>query len=114
MAIAVARAKESAQFEAQLANASPELRELKQLHRSENWRAEAGDSRMVEGLNKFAEKHDQLPEDCLAWLRDFIESVNGYKGVWNAPDAMKGKKKDKPVYKSVRIRDLVKRLRDLT
>ncbi|GIW83421.1 MAG: hypothetical protein KatS3mg105_5228 [Gemmatales bacterium] len=101
--------EEVAAFEASLANDSEPLRKLKQLKRDQNWRNEAGDNNMISALQKFADEHPDPPQDCLDWIRDWLESIPKYKGVWDDPDATKGKN-EKPKYRAKAVRDLVKRL----
>jgi len=96
-------------FEASLKNDSEPLQRLKRLQREQRWERSAGDQNMVAALNTFANEHTQPPSDCLAWIRDLLEGIPNYQGVWSDPDAMRGKAK-KPKYKAPTIRDLVKRL----
>ena len=53
--------------------------------------------KMTNGLLQFAQSHPNLPQDCLDWIRDWVESIPNYKGVWDNPAKTKGKK-NKPVY----------------
>ena len=107
---AAREAAEKAAFEQSLANDSEPLRQLKQMQRDQNWKPTAGDNNMVAALKKFADEHPDPPQDCLDWIHDWLESIPSYSGVWDDPDAMKGKKKDKPKYRSKSIRDLVRQL----
>ena len=102
---------EQAAFEASIADASPPLRQLKERRRNQNWQLSAGDQNMRSTLQEFAENNPEPPEDCLDWIRDLLESIPNYKGVWQNPDAARGKaKKPKPKFGAAWIRDLVKRL----
>lgn len=103
-------AAEKAAFEASLANASEPLRKLMQLQRDQNWERSAGDNRMISGLQQFVKDHTDLPEDCIAWIRTWLESIPNYAGVWDDPDQMTGRKNDRPKYGSKAIREIVKQL----
>lgn len=103
-------AAEQAAFEVSLANDSEPLRQLKQLQRDQNWQRTAGDHNMITALQKFADENPNPPQDCLDWIREWLESIPNYKGVWADPEAMKGKKGDRNKYGSKAIRELVKRL----
>ncbi len=105
------RKAEKAEFEKSLESASEELRQLKTLQREHQWKPEAGDHNMLQDLQTFADQHPDPPDDCLAFVQQWLESIPNYKGVWENPDAMKGKKKDKPKYSSRAIRELVHRFR---
>lgn len=102
------RKAEDAEFEKSLESASPELRQLKTLQRDEKWNLSAADDNMLSALETFAENHNDPPQDCLDWIRDLLESIPKYKGVWDNPEATRGKK-NKPKYGSKRIRELVHR-----
>lgn len=65
---------------------------------------------MTLALHKFADENPSPPQDCLDWIQNWLESIQGYKGVWAAPEDKTGKRKDKPKYKSSTIRELVKKL----
>ncbi|RMG35554.1 MAG: type III-B CRISPR module RAMP protein Cmr6 [Planctomycetota bacterium] len=101
--------EQQAAFEQSLANDSEPLKQLKTMQRQQKWRREAGDATMIQALQRFVEENPNLPEDCLAWIREWIESIPNYRGVWTNPDATKGKR-GKPKYQSSAIRELVKRL----
>lgn len=103
------RAAEQAKFEASLAGDSEPLRQLKQLQRDQAWQPAASDNNMLSALTDFAEKHTDPPQDCLDWIREWLDSIPNYKGVWDQPDATKGKAKN-PKYSSARIRELVQHL----
>lgn len=104
------RAAEEARFQASVANDSEPLQKLKKLQRDQNWALTAGDQNMLAALQQFADENPNPPQDCLDWIRDLLESIQGYKGVWTAPNDMKGKKRNKPKYSSPSIRTLVNRL----
>ncbi len=104
------RKAEEAEFQKSLESASPELQRLKTLQREHSWRPEAGDQTMIQDLETFTEQCSNPPDDCLAFIQQWLESIPGYKGVWENPDATRGKK-NKPEYGSKRIRGLVHRLR---
>lgn len=104
------RAAEAKLHEQAKANASPEKQELLDLQRAQQWEASAQDSRMIDSLTEFAHRHDTLPDDCLEWIQEFIESIPKYKGVWKEPEVLGGKKKNKWKYGSEKIRELVKTL----
>lgn len=101
------RAAQQAEFEASVAGNSEPLQRLKQLQRDESWVLSPGDQNLINALQRFGDEHPEPPEDCLDWIRNLLESIPGYKGVWNQPDAMKGKKGDKPKYPSAAIRKIV-------
>ncbi len=102
-------AAKEAEFQASMAGDSEPLQKLKKLQRDQNWTLSAGDTNMISALYEFADQHPQPPPDCLDWIRELVESIPSYKGVWNAPDATKGKQ-GKPKYGSQRVRELVKKL----
>ena len=52
---------------------------------------------MTNGLLQFAQSHPNPPQDCLDWIRDWVESIPNNKGVWDNPAKTKGKQ-NKPVY----------------
>jgi len=104
------RAREQAQFEASLANDSEPLRKLKKLQREQNWQLSPGDNNMMAALKQFADDNPDPPEDSVEWVRQLLESIPNYEGVWDEPDAMKGKKKNKHKYSASAIRELVKQL----
>lgn len=103
-------ASEQAAFEASIANDSEPLRGLKRLRRTRDWQLSAADQNMTSALSQFAIENPDPPLDCIAWIRDLLESIPNYNGVWTDPDAMKGKKNDKPRFSSKSIRELVKQL----
>jgi len=104
-------AREQAEFQASLANDSAALQQLKQLRRDQGWKLAASDHNMLSALEAFAQSHDDPPRDCLDWIRKLLESIPSYEGVWENPEATKGKaKKPKPKYSSRRIRGLVRLL----
>ncbi|MDG2014104.1 MAG: type III-B CRISPR module RAMP protein Cmr6 [Pirellulaceae bacterium] len=106
-----ANRKDEEKFEAELAGLSPELQKLRRTDREQKWKRKASDQKMLDGMKRFAMDCPQPPQDCLEWIQEFLESISDdkYRGVWNDPDAMKGKKKNKPKYGST-IRELVKML----
>lgn len=105
------QAAEQKAFEASLAGASEPLRQLKKLRRDQNWQLSAGDPHLMKTLEEFSTNHPQPPQDCLDWIRDLLEGIPGYQGVWDSPDATRGKAKNpKAKYSSLRIRNLVKQL----
>ncbi len=105
-----AAAKE-ARFQKSIKNDSEPLQQLKKLQREHQWRREAADNQMIDDLTQFAESHAALPQDCLDWMRQWIESIPKYKGVWDRPQAKRGKAKNpKPKYSSAKIRKLVEQL----
>lgn len=112
------KAQEDADFKASLDDASEPLRRLKTRQRNEAWQPDPSNPKMLQGLADFVDQQRQsdegLPDDCVEWIRDWLESMPGYKGVWAEPDAMKGKKKDKPKYNSRTVRELVKKLTQST
>jgi CRISPR-associated protein Cmr6 len=85
----------------QMRNASADLRKLL-VRKTPDWDTNrtAGNEKMMGALNDFLDGKDSLAADCLQWLRDWIEGIQGYKGVWDNP----GNEKK---YKSGRIRNLV-------
>ncbi|GIW78270.1 MAG: hypothetical protein KatS3mg105_0077 [Gemmatales bacterium] len=104
------RRQEQQQFEQELASGSDELRELKSLQREQNWRSDPGDQNMVQSLKEFVNAHQNLPDDCVEFIRTWLESIPNYSSVWDEPDAMKGKNKDKPKYGSQAIREIVRKV----
>lgn len=102
--------REAAEFESSLANTSLQLKELKTRQRDENWKCEAGDQKMLKALTEFAEKYPTPPSDCLEWIRNWLENIPNYTGVWADPDRKKGKNNDKDAYTSRSVRELVKKL----
>lgn len=105
------RAREQAEFEESLASDSEPLRVLRKKRREQKWVLLAGDNNMMTALEEFADMYPEPPEDCIEWIRELLESIPDYKGVWDEPEAMKGKsKKPKPRYKSARVRNLARRL----
>lgn len=105
------RAEEEEQFQASLAGDSEPLQQLKKLQRDKSWQLSTPDTRMLDALEAFCQTHPEPPQDCLDWIRNLLESIPKYKGVWEAPDATTGKAKNpKPKYSSGRVRELVKRL----
>src|SRR5690606_24785734 len=93
-----------------LAGASVPLQLLMKRQREEGWKQESGDNKMISGLTAFVEQNSEMPADCIQWIREWLESIPNYAGVWDQPDLMTGKKKDKPKYSSKAIRELVKRI----
>jgi len=57
---------------------------------------------------QFAKTHTSPPEDCRDWIRDWLECIPNYKGVWAEPGKTKGKN-NKLVYGNT-IREIVKLL----
>lgn len=105
------RAEEEANFKASLVDDSEPLQQLKKLRRDQNWQLLASDQNMINALEEFSKNNPEPPQDCLHWIRDLLESIPKYNGVWDDPDATRGKAKNpKPKYSSMRIRELVKRL----
>ncbi|MEX1028026.1 MAG: type III-B CRISPR module RAMP protein Cmr6 [Candidatus Paceibacterota bacterium] len=105
------QAAEQAQFEASLADDSEPLKQLKTLRRDQNWQLSAADQNMMRALEEFSTNNPEPPHDCLDWIRELLESIPNYKGVWGAPEATREKaKKPKPKYNSTRIREIVKHL----
>lgn len=110
---AIEEARQAAQFAESLASASPQLQELMKQQRAESWTRAADDQKMTQGILDFAKSNPDPPQDCLDWIREFLESIPNYKGVWTKANAMKGKRNDKPVYgsqKGSKIRDIVNAL----
>lgn len=103
------RASQEAEFKASMAGDSEPLQKLKRLQRDQLWALSAGDQNMISALQKFADEHASPPQDCLVWIRDLLEGIPNYKGVWTEPKATKGKKKN-PKYSAQAIRVLVLRL----
>jgi len=104
------RAAKEAEFRASMAGDSEQLQHLKKRQRDQKWILSAADQNMLSTLHEFADKNPQPPQDCLDWIRNLVESIPNYKGVWNLPEEKGGKKKDTPKYKSPKIRELVKKL----
>lgn len=107
---ATEQARQVANFQASLADASPELQELMKQEKAEGWKRDAGNQKMTHGLLEFAKANPSPPQDCLDWIREFLESIPGYAGVWDKPNAMRGKRADQPIYgnrKGSKIRDIV-------
>lgn len=107
--VARQRAAQEAEFNASVANDSEPLQRLKKLQRDQKWALTAGDQNMIAALQQFADQHPEPPQDCLDWIRELLESIPNYKGVWTAPEETKGKKK-KPKYNAEAIRKLVLQL----
>lgn len=104
------KARAEAEFNADIAANSEQLKHLKRLHRDQLWTASAGNTTMTDTLHKFIDENPSPPQDCLDWIQQWLESIQGYHGVWGNPEDKTGKRKDKPKYKSAIIRDLVKKL----
>ena len=102
--------REQREFERSLESMSDPLKELKTKQKTQQWKPEANDNKMIDSLSQFIDQSPEPPEDCLDFIRCWLESIPNYKGVWSDPNAMKGKKKDKPKYNSKRIRDIVTKL----
>ncbi len=107
---AAINAKEEAEFNQRLESASPKLQSLLKSQRENSWQPGAGDQKMIGDLEAFANDNPEPPQDCLDFIRKWFESIRGYNGVWENPNAMAGKKKNKPKFKSMKIRELVKKL----
>lgn len=104
------RVREQAEFQASLACSSTELAELLTLQKNETWPKSPGHQKMTQGLLQFAQSHSNPPKDCLDWIRDWLESIPNYNGVWDDPEKKKGKNKDQDFYGSKTIREIVKLL----
>ncbi len=107
---AARQAAEHAAFEASLANDSAQLRQLKILRKQQNWQLTAGDQNMTAALNDFADNTPAPPQDCLDWIRELLESISTYKGVWTNPNHKTGKKKNNSKYPANAIRQIVIKL----
>ncbi|TWU17956.1 type III-B CRISPR module RAMP protein Cmr6 [Allorhodopirellula heiligendammensis] len=110
---AIEEARKAAEFTESLASASPQLQALMKQQRAESWTRAADDQKMTQGILDFAKSNPDPPQDCLDWIRDFIESIPNYKGVWTNANAMQGKRNDKPKYgspKGSKVRDIVNQL----
>lgn len=100
-----------AAFDRELADNSEPLRQLKRRRKVEQWQPTAGDHNLISALEEFADSHPNPPDDAIAWIRELLESMPKYRGVWDNPDATRGKaNKPKPKYPSAKIRDLARRL----
>ncbi len=111
--VAAEQAREAANFQASLADASPELQVLMKQQKSEGWTRAPDNQKMTHALLEFAKSNPSPPQDCVDWIREFLESIPGYDGVWDQPNAMRGKRADQPVYgnkKGSKIRDIVNSL----
>lgn len=104
-------AAEQAEFENSLRHASPALQAVKKLQRDEKWQQLPGDQKMLNSITQLADQQTNFPQDFLAWIRDWLEGMPNYSGVWESPDAMTGKKQDKFKYGSKAVRELVKKLK---
>lgn len=105
------KANADAEFRKSLLNNSPQLQKLKQLQQSQDWSLNAGNPNILTALNQFAEQNLQPPQDCLDWIKELLESIPNYKGVWDDPNNKKGKPgKEKFKYSAAAIRNLVNKL----
>lgn len=104
-------ADDAAVFERELAESSEPLRQLKRRQKAQQWQLSAGDRKLITALEEFAESHPAPPDDAVHWIRELLESIPNYRGVWDDPDATRGKSnKKKWKYGSAKIRELVRRL----
>lgn len=102
--------KERLEFQKKIAGRPDDVQELLTQAKQEDWKNKKVNNNFLDGIDGFLEDHPAPSKACISLIRDdFLEFH--WKGVWDKPDAVKGKKK-KPKYSS-RARALVKRLKEM-
>ena len=97
------------QREAELSALSPSRRKLAELAEQHQW--ETNNSAFLENVEYLLQKDFEFDEDAILCLKDeYLEAK--WKGIWDNPDAKKGKKKDKPKYNE-RAAAIVHKLKEI-
>lgn len=100
----------AAALEAELALLSPALKQLVEQAEAGQWLS--GNSQFLDGIDSYLAHTPLPPGECIDWIREKgLEKF--WPGIWNQPDAMRGKRQDQYKYTSKRSRDLVHKLKGL-
>jgi len=114
---AAAERQQERDREQKLAKLDPAVADLVRRADDEGWAETEDRNAFLDGAEKYLEGQPEPSTKCIDWLGDQLVRLwpagGAHGDIWNDPDAMKGKNKDRPVHKSKRARDLVERLQSV-